>query len=153
MTPSDIIALIAAIISIFSLYFTYHVVLFTKRLEMRSNKFQKLILNELDLLFNSIDQIFKNNKDDTLSSWLNHITDRSVDITLYLIEAKNHFPEINPNQIQDELNSFTDHLYDNSMSQLNEHEQEYKRSKLNVMGMIYEQSIEDKRYFLTKWIK
>lgn len=140
---------IAIVISIIALIFSYTSIVFSKHLELKVRKFDELILNEIQLKFRSIDKLFEESKDDLVSGHLASITDTSVEIVLYLVTAQELFKRLDINEIQNELQEFSDKLYLNPMKTVSEFQSDYARHKMKTIGLIYDQSMRSHTRFLS----
>jgi hypothetical protein len=131
----------ALIISILALFFSFWSIVFGKNIEIKSKKFDELVLNELKVNFLILDELLESKPNEIFSSHLSTFTDVYVDIMVYMVASKNHFSGINIDNIQDELQEFSDGLYETPMIMLSERKSEYRIHKMKIMCLIYDQAI------------
>jgi hypothetical protein len=126
LSSSDIIAFSAAVISLFSLFFTYYSVYLSKELEIKYKKFESLGIETIQKLLSSIDKVFEENPDDLVITQLQAITENLVDIELFLIQFTNIYSKLEITKISNLKDLFSDELYNNNQVEI-------KRMKVNYL--------------------
>lgn len=109
-SASDILSVIAILISLAGVVFTYYSIFTAKQVDVKYLKFEKLCLQNIEKIFQSIDDIFLI-QTTTVGSVLFIITDTITELNLFLSQIKDVYSNLNLQEISDMLDDFSDKAY------------------------------------------
>lgn len=140
---SDSLAFIAIAISAFSILFTYYTIYISKKLDIKYNTFEKLIIENITHVLSPIECLFLNGdkKDEVVNSHLQLITNVSSDIDLLLICLKDTYSKLQIAQIIKNKENFFDDIYSNSGDTVNLFKVKYLSFKIAIFNELYKHAI------------
>lgn len=155
-STSDYISCFAALVSILSIVFSYYSVYKSKHLEIRYAAFEKLGIENINQMFEPIDNIFKNNRPDLVGIHLNTITDLFTDIDLYLIEFKGTYDTLEISKVINIKEDFTDALFLVRTRTIGDYKIKYLATKTKMIHELYIFALESNHLWIWRawaWIK
>jgi hypothetical protein len=134
---TTLLAVIALIVSIYLIYLS-------KKVEIKTNKFNKLCLEPLEKYFDVLSDLILINKDNAISLYLNDITSINSDINVFLTKVKTIYPDLNIDFLQDTSIVFTDKAYENGLQNLQMYTifGDFLEARMIILDTVYNHSIE-----------
>lgn len=145
LNTSDLLSIIAIIVSFCSIVFSYISIFFSKQIEIKYLKFENVGINGLDALMQPIDELF-NNKTSLNKKVKDHlviISEISTDIDLFLSEFKSWFEDFE-NQMNEIIivkEEFTDLLFNNQEDSVKMYRSNYYILRSKIYLLFYEYAI------------
>lgn len=141
-TRADTIAVSALVLSILTIFFSYYSIYLSKRLEINFLKFDKLGIDTINKLYESLDEIF-DKKNIDVAAYLTTITENIVDVEVFLTKFNDLFDRLELQRITEINERFTDRLYEDSTKQIKDLRTEYLAYKSRVIFELYEYALND----------
>lgn len=139
---SDIISIIAVLISLFSLLFTYLSIYLAKHLEIRYQEFERLCLQNTEHIMSGIDKIFSENEQDLSKKHREGITNILVELQLFLVNLKkSKYNKIELKKIINIIEVFTDAIYKGDELQILNFKGAYFSTKIEIYAALYEYAV------------
>ena len=136
------VGLLAIVISIISIFCSFHFVFLGKRIEVINSKFQKFCIQNLDLILLPLEEKFNNNLL-TISEIRNSITSCSSDIQLFSLSLQSVYPNIDLDNIISYTETFTDKIYNTEPNTLAyESKLDFLVFKVGIYSKLYDFALE-----------
>lgn len=142
-STSDVIASIAAALSLFSLSFTCYAVYLNKELEIKYKKFESLGIDTIHVLIEPLDEIFHKNSGAQIAFYLQAVTSTLVDIELFLIQFGDLYTKLEIDKISALKDEFSDFLYLNPGTEINQLKVKYLIFKTKLLYELYDFALMD----------
>ena len=141
-SSSDIIALIALLISTATLLFAYYSSYLNKKLDIKFKKFESLGIDNIKLLFFPVDQVFEQHPTTDISNYLQYITENLVDIEIFLVQFKDLYSTLEINQIIKLKEELSDELF-NDPKLVKDKKVIYMAYKAKIINLLYDFAMMD----------
>ena len=117
---------------------TIYVVYLGKKVEIKTNKFNKLCLEPLEVKFKILEDLYISNRDDELNKHLKDINDHVNDLCLLLAETKEIYPKLDINVLQDISHEFTDFAFQQKTEKLHATKSLFLKTKVKILSRVYD---------------
>lgn len=128
---------ITVCVAVVTIIVTVYVVYLGKRVEISTNRFNKICLEPLVDKFEIFHQFLKDHKYEEVSEHLMEVTNFSTDLNIFLIQLRTIYPKLDINKLQDISISFSDIAYSNQLENMITIESEFLKTKINVINEVY----------------
>lgn len=145
--PSDFIAILSAILSIVSLIIAYRTIFLSKKLEVKYNAFEKIAIQNIEKIFQPIEDLISTNPSVKVSDRITEFNDNLGDLEIFLTGFTNIY---SPSQINEMVlikEEFGDFLFNNPDKLLKELNGEYYTFKSKLLYKSYLFAIKHKKFF------
>lgn len=139
------IGLLAVIVSGMSIFFTFSFVYLGKKIELRTNQFQKFGISNLDNIFIELDKTLDNsNTYSNGANFQNVVTSCTSDLQIFCLSLKNIYADVDINRIIFLCEEFSDKIYKNGEQGVLD-AKNYKLDiisfKLNIYSTLYDYAL------------
>lgn len=147
LSTSDIISIASAVFSAASAILAYQAVYIGKTLQISSEKFNQIGIQNINVLFDSIFKIIDDNPSDTVSLHVQELTEGLTDLELFYTGLKGLYTRLQLNEISKIKEEFSDDLYKKPSIILKYVRVDFIIFKSKIMAELYEYAIHDKESF------
>lgn len=120
-----------------SVIISYKTVKLSKSLDIHFTAFEKIGVDTVLAILKPIEVYFENNGEDIISNKLPEITETLLGIDLFMLGFVNLYKELDPLNIFDTKDTFTDLLYNNPTSQLKTFRGEFYAFRSKILHEMY----------------
>ncbi|MEI7595836.1 MAG: hypothetical protein WCK02_08830 [Bacteroidota bacterium] len=130
-SSSDLMAIASFAVSAFAVFITYYAVYEAKKTEIKYEKFKKLCL---ELIVENLEYIKSLLNENINSEGKMKISNSFSDLTLLFIEIKNIYPNMDIDELQNIIFTYTDSLYSSETNFI----YEFNKLRINLISKIYD---------------
>ena len=128
---------ITLLIGFVTIVATVYVVYLGKRVEISTNRFNKICLEPLESKFKNFNEFLDEHKTQEVSKYLMRVTNFNTDLNIFLIQMRNVYPKLDINKLQDISISFSDYAYSVSNEKISSIESEFLKTKIIILNEVY----------------
>jgi hypothetical protein len=134
------IPLLALLVSLASILFSFYLLYLNKRVDVLNTKFQKFCISQIDLIF---DKLSAKLQDETISEggMRRTITNMSVELQIFLLALKDIYPQIDLNKLTTVCENFSDEIYKTEILDIEVIKLQFMRFKLNMYSALYDYAL------------
>lgn len=131
---------LAILISVISIFFTFRSIYFSKKIDLKFNRYEALCISNVNFIFNEIENLFTYNSNGNIEIHRNEILNNLIELNQFMLTLAKIYPNINKEFITSITDDFSDEIFSRGGT-LTEFKSSYLNTKVLILEKLYDYAI------------